>query len=249
LDCRQPIGMLLASVASRAKLYRRAAETALRHGLRNVAAEFEEADARADALSGNCQTVRRLGRPALALAMCGDAAQAEKLAGRLRSFSQTEPSGMRCSYPRFALRSRSSAISPPKRGTAEHPPRPTSALTPRRCTCGAWLTCVCVRAWRQRLSSRRSWITRAPIGAAAGAPLLGTVLSLSYLGWRAARRSRATRRKPEKPSGLPRILEDADPDIPVLKQAKAEYARLPRATANRLLGHPEVGGPCRDLRS
>jgi tetratricopeptide (TPR) repeat protein/predicted Ser/Thr protein kinase len=63
------------------KPYQRAAETALRHGLRNAAAEFEEADARADALSGNCQTVRRLGRPALALAMCDDAAQAEKLAG------------------------------------------------------------------------------------------------------------------------------------------------------------------------
>ena len=72
--------MFLASVASRSKLYKRAAETALRRGLRNVAADFEEADARADALSGNCQTVRRLGRPALALAMCGDAAQAEKLA-------------------------------------------------------------------------------------------------------------------------------------------------------------------------
>jgi tetratricopeptide (TPR) repeat protein len=64
------------------KLYRRAAETALRHGLRNAAAEFEEADTRADALAGNCQTVRRLGRPALALATCGDAAQAEKLAGK-----------------------------------------------------------------------------------------------------------------------------------------------------------------------
>ena len=62
------------------KLYQRAAETALRRGLRNAASEFEEADARADALSGNCQTVRRLGRPALALALCGDAAQAEKLA-------------------------------------------------------------------------------------------------------------------------------------------------------------------------
>ena len=62
------------------KLYQRAAETALRRGLRNAASEFEEADARADALSGNCQTARRLGRPALALAMCGDAAQAEKLA-------------------------------------------------------------------------------------------------------------------------------------------------------------------------
>jgi len=62
------------------KLYKRAAETALRQGLRDVAAAFEEADARADALSGHCDTVRRLGRPALALAMCGDAARAEKLA-------------------------------------------------------------------------------------------------------------------------------------------------------------------------
>ncbi len=60
------------------KLYQRAAEKALRQGLRNAAAEFEEADARADALSGNCQTARRLERSALALAMCGDAAQAEK---------------------------------------------------------------------------------------------------------------------------------------------------------------------------
>jgi DNA-binding winged helix-turn-helix (wHTH) protein/tetratricopeptide (TPR) repeat protein len=62
------------------KLYKRAAETALRLGLRDVAADFEEADARADALSGNCGTVRRLGRPALALALCGDAAGGEKLA-------------------------------------------------------------------------------------------------------------------------------------------------------------------------
>jgi len=62
------------------KLYKRAAETALRRGLTDVAADFEEADARADALSGNCGTVRHLGRPALALALCGDAAGAEKLA-------------------------------------------------------------------------------------------------------------------------------------------------------------------------
>ncbi len=63
------------------RLYKRAAEIALRRGLREVAAGFEEADARADALSGNCATVRRLGRPALALAICGDTAGAEKLAG------------------------------------------------------------------------------------------------------------------------------------------------------------------------
>ena len=62
------------------KLFQRAADTALREELRNATSEFEEADAQADALAGNCHTVRRLGRPALALALCGDAAQAEKLA-------------------------------------------------------------------------------------------------------------------------------------------------------------------------
>jgi eukaryotic-like serine/threonine-protein kinase len=62
------------------EFYQRASETALREGFRYVADEFEEVDARADALSGNCQTVRRLGRPALAMAMCGEAIAAEKLA-------------------------------------------------------------------------------------------------------------------------------------------------------------------------
>jgi len=62
------------------KLYKRAAETALRQGLGDVASSLDEADARADALSGNCETVRRLGRPALALALCRYAALAEKLA-------------------------------------------------------------------------------------------------------------------------------------------------------------------------
>jgi tetratricopeptide (TPR) repeat protein len=62
------------------KLYKLAAERALRRGLREVAAAFEEADALADTLSGSCRTAHRLGRPALALAMCGDIAKAEKLA-------------------------------------------------------------------------------------------------------------------------------------------------------------------------
>ena len=61
-------------------LYKRAAESALRRELPDQAAIFEEADARADALAGNCDTVHRLGRPALALAMCGEAGRAEKLA-------------------------------------------------------------------------------------------------------------------------------------------------------------------------
>jgi eukaryotic-like serine/threonine-protein kinase len=61
-------------------LYQRAAGAALRRGLRQAAAEFEEADARADALAGNCQAVHRLGRPPVAVALCGDAARAEHLA-------------------------------------------------------------------------------------------------------------------------------------------------------------------------
>jgi len=66
--------------AKASKLYRRAAETALRRGLEGAVAGFDESDALAGALSGNCQTARRLARPALALALCGDASQAEKLA-------------------------------------------------------------------------------------------------------------------------------------------------------------------------
>ena len=61
------------------ELYQRAADTARRQGLSYVADDFDEADARAEALSGRCQTVRRLGRPALALALCEQSADAEKL--------------------------------------------------------------------------------------------------------------------------------------------------------------------------
>jgi eukaryotic-like serine/threonine-protein kinase len=61
------------------EFYRRAAEAARRRGLPGVAADFDEADALADALSGNCQTKRRLARPALALAMCGDSEGAARL--------------------------------------------------------------------------------------------------------------------------------------------------------------------------
>ena len=62
------------------ELYQKASEQARHEGLGYVADEFEEADARADALSGKCETVHRLGRPGLALAMCGDTSRARNLA-------------------------------------------------------------------------------------------------------------------------------------------------------------------------
>ena len=114
------------------KLYKRAAETALRRGLRDVAAGFDEADARADALSGNCRTVRRLGRPALALAMCGDTAQAEKL---VEETSKLFPNGTlwnAVQLPEVRAAIELQRDQPPKRWNCWHLPRLTSALT-RRC--------------------------------------------------------------------------------------------------------------------
>lgn len=61
------------------EFYRRAAAMALQRGLRDGALELEDADARAEALYGNCQSVRRAGRPALALGLCGETAAAERL--------------------------------------------------------------------------------------------------------------------------------------------------------------------------
>jgi tetratricopeptide (TPR) repeat protein len=72
------------------QLYRRAAETVLRQGLRDVAAEFDEANALAGALTGNCGEARRVRRPALALALCDNAAAAETLA---RETSKHFPNG------------------------------------------------------------------------------------------------------------------------------------------------------------
>jgi eukaryotic-like serine/threonine-protein kinase len=73
------------------KLYQGAAEMARRRGLKDAAADFEDADALAGAVVGNCQPVRRAGRPALALALCGDAVGAERLAA---GKSKMQPNGI-----------------------------------------------------------------------------------------------------------------------------------------------------------
>jgi tetratricopeptide (TPR) repeat protein len=63
------------------KLYGRAEEMARQRGLTHIANDFEDAAAGAAAFLGDCQPARRAGHPTLALAICGDAARAEKLAG------------------------------------------------------------------------------------------------------------------------------------------------------------------------
>jgi tetratricopeptide (TPR) repeat protein len=58
------------------ELYRRAIATSVRRELPHVAAGFEDANALAAALDGDCQPTRGILRPALALALCGDSTAA-----------------------------------------------------------------------------------------------------------------------------------------------------------------------------
>jgi hypothetical protein len=61
-----------------------------RRGLKDAGADFEDADALANAAVGSCQPVRRRGRPALALGLCGDSVGAERLAAEK---SKMQPDG------------------------------------------------------------------------------------------------------------------------------------------------------------
>ena len=210
------------------KLYQRAAETALRHGLRNAAAELEEADARADALSGNCQTVRRLGRPALALAVCGDAAQAEGLAGET---SKLFPNGtlwnavqlpairaaiaLKQNQPAKAIELLASA-SPYERAYPE-------AVYLRGLAYLDLGEGAAAAAEFEKILDHKG----ANWGSAWQHPYWGQFYSLSYLGLaRASALAGDTAKAGKTFQDFLALWKDADPDIPILIAAKAEYAKL-----------------------
>jgi serine/threonine protein kinase/Tfp pilus assembly protein PilF len=210
------------------KLYRRAAETALRHGLRNAAAEFEEADARADALSGNCQTVRRLGRPALALAICGDAAQAEKLAGET---SKLFPNGT--IWNAVQLPTIRAAIELQRGQPAKAVELLASASPYER----AYPEAVYMRGLAY-LRLRKGVEAAAEFqkildhkGASWGStwlhPNWGLYYSISYLGLARGSEIASDTVKARKAfQDFLTLWKDADQDIPILTTAKAEYAKL-----------------------
>jgi len=211
------------------KLYKRAAETALRREFRALAASFEEADARADALSGNCDTVRRLGRPALALAMCGDAAQAQKLAAET---SKRYPNGTLWNAVQF----------PEIRAAIElqrgHPAKAVELLASASPYERAYPEAVYLRglaylqlgkgaeaaAEFQKILAHKgaSW------GSAWRLPNWGLHYSISYLGLaRGSVLAGATTKARKAFHDFFELWKDADPDIPILQQAKAESAKLP----------------------
>ncbi|MGA2050307.1 MAG: winged helix-turn-helix domain-containing protein [Terracidiphilus sp.] len=210
------------------KLYRRAAATALRQGLRNAAAEFEEADARADALSGDCQTVRRLGRPAPALAMCGDAAQAEKLAGEN---SKLFPNGTL--WNAVELPAIRAAIALKRNQPAKAVELLASASPYER----AYPDAVYLRGLAY-LDLHEGYKAAAEFekivdhkganwGSAWQHPYWGQFYSLSCLGQaRAAALAGDPARARKAYQAFLSLWKNADPDISILKQARAEYAKL-----------------------
>jgi serine/threonine protein kinase/tetratricopeptide (TPR) repeat protein len=210
------------------KLYRRAAETALRHGLRNAAAEFEEADARADALLGSCVTVHRLGRPALALAMCGDEAQAEKLAGET---SKLFPNGTLSNAVQLPAIRAAIALT---RGQPARTVELLASASPyeRAYPEAVYLRGLAYLALREGAEAAAEFEKildhkGANWGGAWQHPYWGQFYSLSYLG---LARGSALAGDPAKArkayQDFLTLWKDADPDIPILKEAKAEYAKL-----------------------
>jgi tetratricopeptide (TPR) repeat protein len=210
------------------KLYQRAAETALRHGLRNTAAEFEEADARADALSGNCQTVRRLGRPALALALCGDAAQAEKLASETSKLFPNGTIWNAVKLPEIRAAIELQRGQPAKAVELLARASPYERAYPEAVYLRG-LAYLRLRKGEEAAAEFRKILDHK--GASWGStwlyPNWGIYYSISDLGL--ARGSEITSDVVSARQAFQDFLtlwKEADPDIPLLKQAKAEYAKL-----------------------
>jgi len=201
---------------------------ARRVGLPNVASDFAEADARADALSGNCQTVRRLGRPALALAICGEAVPAEKLAA---ANSKLFPNGT--IWNAVQLPEIQAAIALNRNRPEESVKLLESASPYER----AFLEAVYLRG-RAYLTMRRGAEAAAEFRKIADHkginwasdwdhPNWGQYYSLSYLGMARGYALAGDSAKAKKAfEDLFALWKDADPDIPILIQAKFEYAKL-----------------------
>ena len=210
------------------KLYERAADAARRQGLRYVADDFEEADVRADALSGRCETARRLGRSALALALCGETAAVEKLA---QVTSELYPNGT--IWNAVELPEIEAMVALHGDASAKGIDLLASASPYER----AYPDAVYVRglAYLQMKKGREAAAEFRKIadhqGASWGAtwvhPYWGQYYALSYLGMARGRalagEGAQARDAYEKFFAL---WKTADPDLPVLRQARAEYARL-----------------------
>jgi tetratricopeptide (TPR) repeat protein len=201
------------------ELYRRASETALRRDLASITSDFNASDALADALIGSCQSARKLGGPALGLALCGDTAQAEKLAveGSKRFPNGTLWNAVQLPEIRAAIEFR-----------LDQPAKAVELLAPAE---------RFERAYTAVPYLRGRALLRLQKGAEAAAEFQkildhkganwGIYHSLSYLGLAQASVISSERAKAGKAfEDFFAVWKGADSDISILKEAKAEYGKL-----------------------
>lgn len=212
------------------ELYKKAADQARHEGLGYVADEFEEADSRADALSGKCETAHRLGRPGLALALCGETARAEKLAAET---SKKFPNGT--IWNAIQLPEIEAEIALHVNDAGRGVDLMTASVPYER----AYPDAVYVRGLVY-LHMKRGAEAAAEFrkiadheGASWGAtwvhPYWGQYYALSYLGM--ARGEMLAGQVAQARAAYEKFFalwKTADPDLPVLRQARAEYAKLRR---------------------
>ncbi len=204
------------------------ADTARREGLQYVADEFEEANARADALAGNCQSARALGRPAFALALCGDSGLAEKLAHQT---SESQPNGT--IWNAVQLPEIQAMLALNRNDPSAAVDRMTAAVPYER----AYPDAIYVRGLAY-LKMRKGAEAAAEFekivdhkGASWGAtwvhPNWGQYYSLSYLGMaRGFALAREGAKAKKAYEDFFALWKDADRDLPLFVRARAEYAKL-----------------------
>jgi tetratricopeptide (TPR) repeat protein len=208
-------------------LYQRASDMARRRGLQSVAAEFEEANAHADALAGNCETALRLGRPAQALALCGEAAGAGKIAAEN---SKLFPNGTIWNEVRHPAIEAAIALS---RGQAE---KSLEQLAPASAYERSYLEPVYLRGLAYlRLGKGAEAVTEfrkivdhkgESWGATWLHPNWGLFYAVSYVGMGRGYLIAGDAEKARKAfEDFFELWKDADRDIPILRQARAEYEK------------------------
>jgi tetratricopeptide (TPR) repeat protein len=210
------------------RLYQRAAASALHMELKYVAADFDEADARADALSGNCQTARRLGRPAVALALCGDVARAERLAAQTSKIFPNGTIWNAVQLPEIQAMIELNRGRPAKSVDllADATPYERSYV---EVPYYRGLIYLRLRQGPEAVAEFRKIVDHK--GASWGAtwvhPNWGLYYSLSYLGMARGYVIAGNSAKARQAfKDFFELWKDADRDVPALRQAKAEYAKL-----------------------
>jgi eukaryotic-like serine/threonine-protein kinase len=222
------------------ELSRQAREIALRKGDTATAADIEATAALLEAQLGNSAGARQLaaaaeklgGHAAIALALAGEADSAAKLADRLASHSPPdgfkEPTGSLIQSPKVCLPELRAVIEL-KRG---HPLQAVELLAPVAAYEAGWFDNFLAAYLRglayldanhgqdastefQKILDHRGVVLNSIIGA-----LAHLQLARAY-----ALQSDTTKARAAYQDFLT-LWKDADPEIPVLKQAKAEYAKL-----------------------